>query len=282
MRRTAPYRAWVRRSAEEQSIPVVPAPTGQRTEAVVAPDDRRFQEPDGVVGIRTSVEQGRTFVSSTPRDAPPRGDPTPPSRLIDACRTRVLHADVSLSLVDPVLGPMRLRVATVLPVTRACFRTGQSRRAHELTCAGVALRTEDTAFCLPRRGRRGGAGGRQRAGAPPPPGAARRPLGTPPGPVLPRGGAGGTARGRPRQPRPDRTGDRRQRHALRTAEGVVPPRHGAGDTPGRRRPDPTPVRPPHHGARRWQTPDRARPAHRRPADPALVVPALVRHAGRQR
>ena len=34
--RTAPYRAWVTRYAEEHSMPVVPAPKGQRKEAVGA------------------------------------------------------------------------------------------------------------------------------------------------------------------------------------------------------------------------------------------------------
>ena len=56
------------------SIPLVTAPKDQRKEEVVAPSYRRLTGEDGVACILTSVEQGRTFVSYTPRSAPPRGD----------------------------------------------------------------------------------------------------------------------------------------------------------------------------------------------------------------
>ena len=42
MSRTAPYRAWVARYAEEQGIPFVPAPKGVRKEELVAPYYRQF------------------------------------------------------------------------------------------------------------------------------------------------------------------------------------------------------------------------------------------------
>lgn len=63
MSRTAPYRAWVARYAQEHGIPLVPAPRDVRKEDVVAPYYARFKSTAGVVVILTSTEQGRTFVS---------------------------------------------------------------------------------------------------------------------------------------------------------------------------------------------------------------------------
>ena len=142
MSRTAPYRAWVARYAQEHAIPLVMAPKGQRKEEAVAPYYRRFKAPEGVACILTSVEQGRTFVSYTPRYPPPSGDPH--YRLLGACRKRFLH--YYFYLLDPVLGPMSLRVGTFLPFTLACFLNGHSFLAQELTRGGVAFRKDDNAF----------------------------------------------------------------------------------------------------------------------------------------
>ena len=142
MSRTAPYRAWVNRFAQEHGIPLLAAPTGERKEDVVAPYYRRFQEAEGLVCILTSTEQGRTFVSYTPRYAPSGGDPN--YRQIRACRKRFLH--YYFYLLDPVLGPMSLRVGTFLPFTLACFLNGHSFLARELTRAGVAFRQDDNAL----------------------------------------------------------------------------------------------------------------------------------------
>jgi len=142
MSRTAPYRAWVTRHAEEQGIPLLAAPKGVRKEEVVAPYYRQLQGEEGVACILTSVEQGRTFVSYTPRHAPPSGDGR--YRLIHAARKRFLH--YYFYLLDPVLGPMSLRVGTFLPFTLACFLNGHSFLAQELTRAGVAYRKDDNAF----------------------------------------------------------------------------------------------------------------------------------------
>jgi len=141
--RTAPYRAWVTRDAEEHGVPIVPAPKGQRKEEMVAPYYRQFAAPEGVVCILTSVEQGRTFVSYTPRYAPSGGDPA--YRLIHAARKRFLHY-YYFYVLDPVLGPMSLRVATFLPFTLACFLNGHSFLAQELTRHGIGFRKDDNAF----------------------------------------------------------------------------------------------------------------------------------------
>ena len=109
---------------------------------MVAPYYRRFQGAEGLVCILTSTEQGRTFVSYTPRYAPSGGDPS--YRVIHACRKRFLH--YYFYLLDSVLGPMSLRVGTFLPFTLTCFLNGHSFLAQELTRAGVAFRQDDNAF----------------------------------------------------------------------------------------------------------------------------------------
>ena len=142
MSRTAPYRAWVARYAAEHAIPLVAAPTGQRKEDVVAPYYRRFRAAEGVVAILTSTESGRTFVSYTPRYPPSGGDPG--YRLLHPARKRFLH--YYFYLLDPVLGPMSVRVGTFLPFTLAVFLNGHSFLAQELTRLGVGFRKDDNAF----------------------------------------------------------------------------------------------------------------------------------------
>lgn len=142
MSRTAPYRAWVQDYAAAHDIPLLAAPKGARKEDVAAPYYRRLQGEEGVACILTDVEQGRTFVSYTPRYPPPSGDAD--YRLIRACRKRFLHYYVYL--LDPVLGPMSLRIGTFLPFTLAVFLNGHSFLAQELTRQGIGFRKDDNAF----------------------------------------------------------------------------------------------------------------------------------------
>ncbi len=142
MSRTAPYRAWVTRFAAEHDTPLLPAPVGQRKEDVVAPYYQRFPGTEGVVVILSSPETGRSFVSYTPRYPPSGGDPG--YRLLHAARKRFLH--YYFYLLDPVLGPMSLRVGTFLPFTVAVFLNGHSYLAQELTRLGVGFRKDDNAF----------------------------------------------------------------------------------------------------------------------------------------
>jgi hypothetical protein len=108
----------------------------------VAPYYRRFRAAEGVVAILTSTESGRTFVSYTPRYPPSGGDPG--YRLLHPARKRFLH--YYFYLLDPVLGPMSVRVATFLPFTLAVFLNGHSFLAQELTRLGVGFRKDDNAF----------------------------------------------------------------------------------------------------------------------------------------
>ncbi|HZO27653.1 MAG TPA: hypothetical protein VFH48_16880 [Chloroflexota bacterium] len=141
--RTGPYRAWVDRYAAEQGIPVLAAPKGVRKEEVVAPYYRRLRgEEEGVACILTSLEQARTFVSYTPRYAPPSGDSN--YRQIRVCRKRFLH--YYCYVLDPVLGPMSVRIGTYLPFTVACYLNGHAFVARELTRRGVAFTQDDNAI----------------------------------------------------------------------------------------------------------------------------------------
>jgi hypothetical protein len=142
MSRTAPYRAWVAKFASERGIPLLAAPKDQRKEDIAAPYYRRFKEAEGVVCIRSSVEQGRTFLSYTPRFPPPSADPH--YRVITAGRKRFLH--YYFYLLDSVLGPMSLRIGAFLPFTLACFLNGHSYLAQELTRQGISFRKDDHAF----------------------------------------------------------------------------------------------------------------------------------------
>jgi hypothetical protein len=140
--RTAAYRAWVRRVTDEHTIPVLAAPTGVRKEKLVEPYYRRLQGGQGVACVLTSMEQSRTFVSYTPRRQPPSGDSN--YRLIKACRKRFLH--FYWYVLDPVMGPMSVRVASYFPFNVTCYMNGHSFVAQELTRAGMRFRKDDNAF----------------------------------------------------------------------------------------------------------------------------------------
>ena len=144
--RTNTYRAWLRRITEEQGIPVLAAPPappkGVRKEDFVQPFYRRLKGEQGIACVLTSLEQGRTFVSYTPHRKPPSGDAN--YRLIKACRKRFLH--LYWYVLDPVLGPMSVRVASYFPFNVTCYLNGHSFVAQELKRAGIRFRKADNAF----------------------------------------------------------------------------------------------------------------------------------------
>jgi hypothetical protein len=142
MSRTDRYRDWVRQYTADRRIPVFQAPKGERKEDLVLPYYERLTEGEGVVCVLTSMEQGRTFVSYTPRVAPKSGDSN--YRLVKACRKQFLH--YYFYVLDPVMGPMSLRIATYLPFNVTCFLNGHSFMAQELTRQDVSFEKDDNAF----------------------------------------------------------------------------------------------------------------------------------------
>jgi hypothetical protein len=140
--RTNAYKAWVRRITDEQGIPVLSATRGTRKEELVMPYYRRLKGTQGVACVLTSLEQGRTFVSYTPRWKLASGDAN--YRQIKACRKRFLH--YYWYVLDPVMGPMSVRVASYFPFNVTCYLNGHSFVAQELTREGVRFRKADNAF----------------------------------------------------------------------------------------------------------------------------------------
>jgi hypothetical protein len=140
--RTKAYRAWVLRTTEEQGTPLLAAPRGVRKEELVEPYYRRLKGAEGVACVLTSLEQGRTFVSYPLHRKPPSGDAN--YRLIKACRKRFLH--YYWYVLDPVMGPMSVRVASYFPFNVTCYLNGHSFVAQELTRADVRFRKADNAF----------------------------------------------------------------------------------------------------------------------------------------
>src|SRR6266481_3070229 len=114
-------------------------------EDLVEPHYRRLKSAEGVACVLTSMEQGRTFVSYTPFRKPPSGDAA--YRLIKACRKQFQH--YYWYVLDPIMGPMSIRVATYFPFNVTCYFNGHSFVAQELTRAGVRFRKADK--CLPGR-----------------------------------------------------------------------------------------------------------------------------------
>ena len=140
-RRTASYRAWLESYAEQHGVPILTAPKGARKEEFVAPYYRAFKGEQGVVVILKSMEQSSTFISYEPRHAPPSGDDY---RIIRRATKRFLH--YYFYILDPVMGPMSLCVASYLPFTVNCFMNGHSYVAQELSRVGVRFRMDDNAI----------------------------------------------------------------------------------------------------------------------------------------
>jgi hypothetical protein len=141
--RTNAYKAWVRQFTEQHAIPVLQAPPKpERKEDFVKPYYRRLKGNEGVACVLTSMERGRTFVSYTPRWKVASGDAN--YRQIKSCRKRFLH--YYWYLLDPVMGPMSIRVASYFPFNVTCYLNGHSFVAQQLTRDGVRFRKADNAF----------------------------------------------------------------------------------------------------------------------------------------
>ncbi len=140
--RTDRYRSWLRTYTAELEIPVLPAPKGERKEDLVLPYYRRLGGAEGVACVLTSMEQGRTFVSYAPRFPSKSGDSN--YRIITNARKQFLH--YYFYVLDPVMGPMSLRVASYLPFNVTCYLNGHSFIAQELVRQGIRFQKDDNAF----------------------------------------------------------------------------------------------------------------------------------------
>lgn len=140
--RTEQYRAWLGAYAKRRDIAIVAAPKDARKEDVVAPYYRKFHGDQGVVVVLTSMERSPTFVSYEPRHQPPSGDDY---RLIKrATGKQFLH--YYFYVLDPVMGPMSLRVASYLPFSLNCYMNGHGFLMQQLQRAGIEFRRHDNSI----------------------------------------------------------------------------------------------------------------------------------------
>jgi hypothetical protein len=85
--------------------------------------------------LQAAVENMRAFPTKS-------GDPN--YRIITAFRKQFLH--YYFYVLDPVMGPMSLRIATYIPFNVTCYLNGHSFMAQELTRQGIAFEKDDNAF----------------------------------------------------------------------------------------------------------------------------------------
>jgi hypothetical protein len=140
--RTEKYREWLTTYTKRRGVAVLRAPKGARKEEVVAPYFRRFRGNQGLVVVLTSMEQSPTFISYQPRYKPPCGDDY--RRLKRAAGKQFLH--YYFYVLDPVMGPMSLRVASYLPFSLNCYMNGHSFLMQQLRRAGIEFRPHDNSI----------------------------------------------------------------------------------------------------------------------------------------
>ena len=140
--RTKHYRKWVDGYAAQRGISIFSAPKGARKEEVVSPFYRRFRGDEGVVVILKSMEKSRTFVSYQPRYPAPSGEDY--RQIRNAQGKHFLH--YYFYILDPVMGPMCVRVASYLPFSVNCFFNGHSFLAQQLRRRSIRFRKDDNAI----------------------------------------------------------------------------------------------------------------------------------------
>lgn len=140
--RTQHYRKWLDGYAAQRGITILSAPKGTRKEEFVAPYYRRFGGDEGVVVILKSMEKSRTFVSYQPRYPVPSGEDY--RQIRNAFGKHFLH--YYFYILDPVMGPMCLRVASYLPFSVNCYFNGHSFLAQQLCKSSIRFRKDDNAI----------------------------------------------------------------------------------------------------------------------------------------
>lgn len=141
-KRTTDFVRWVEAYAHNQGIEIRWAEKGVRKEDFVNPFLLRMQRSGktGVYFIFMSMEQGWTFRSFVPKF--PVSDPD--FRFLRRQRSRYKH--FYFYILDPLLGPMVMRVATFLPFVATFYLNGHSFIEGELKRRGFRFRKSDNAF----------------------------------------------------------------------------------------------------------------------------------------
>ena len=140
--RTNDYHTWVEQFARNHNLPLHWAEKGVRKEELVASRQQRClrQGKFGVYYILKSAEQGWTFRILSPKFA--SADPN--YQIVRKHRSRYTH--YYFYIVDEVLGPMVLRVASFLPFALTAYLNGHSFMERELVRQQVKFVKEDNRF----------------------------------------------------------------------------------------------------------------------------------------
>jgi hypothetical protein len=140
--RTDDYRNWVEAYARNHKIPIEWAEKSLRKEKHVLPALRRMEKRGafGVYFIFKSMEQGRTFRISVPKFA----GKDPNYRILAHQRSRFTH--YYFYILDEVLGPIIVRMASFFPFHATYWLNGHSFMERELARDGVGFHKNDNAF----------------------------------------------------------------------------------------------------------------------------------------
>ena len=140
--RTDQYQNWVQNYAAKNRIPIQWAPPDVRKKDWLKPSCQARQKAGqfGVYFILRSMEQGPTFAIRMPKY--PTQDPN--YRILRKQRSRYTH--YYFYILDPVAGPMVLRVASFLPFNVTAYLNGHHFIERELIRQGVAFKKDDNRF----------------------------------------------------------------------------------------------------------------------------------------
>jgi hypothetical protein len=137
--RSLQYQKWVEGYARNHRIPTQWAESGVRKEDFVKPYLEKFlrQKKYGVYFILKSMEQSNSYrISKSSADKP--------HPHLVAERMRFTH--YYFYLVDEVLGPMSLRIASFLPFAATAYINGHNYIERQLLKQKIAFRKADNAF----------------------------------------------------------------------------------------------------------------------------------------
>jgi len=142
LERTRDYKAWVQRYARNHQVPLIWPEPGVRKEDLVRPRQRRRirQNQFGVYYILQSMEQGWTFRCFAPKI--PTADPN--FQFLRKHKSRFAH--YYFYILDEVLGPMVLRVASFFPFQVTAYLNGHNFIERQLTRQNLAFTKDDNRF----------------------------------------------------------------------------------------------------------------------------------------
>jgi hypothetical protein len=140
--RTRDYQKWVENYACKNRIPIQWAEKDVRKKDWLKPSCQARQKAGqfGVYFILRSMEQGPTFAIRQPKY--PTDDPN--YRILRKQRSRYTH--YYFYILDPVAGPMVLRVGSFLPFNVTAYLNGHNFIERELIRQGISFRKDDNRF----------------------------------------------------------------------------------------------------------------------------------------